>query len=81
MDSRQAKEILILYREGIDRPDDPEFAEALALAERDSHLAAWLEQQRILQAALRDSFRKIAVPEGLKEQIVSERRARLTLGT
>ena len=80
MDSRHAKEILILYREGIDRPDDPEFAEALALAVRDLKLATWLEQQRVLQAALRASFKQIAVPEGLKEQIVSERRARLTLG-
>jgi hypothetical protein len=80
VDSRQAKEILLLYREGIDRPDDSEFAEALALANRDPVLATWLEQQRAVRAALRASFKQIAVPEGLKEQIVSERRARMTLG-
>jgi len=79
VDSRQAKEILLLYREGIDRPDDPEFAEALALASRDPVLATWLEQQRAVRSALRASFKQIAVPEGLKEQIVSERRARMTL--
>jgi hypothetical protein len=80
VDSRQAKEILILYREGIDRPNDPEYAEALALADRDPALANWFEQQRAVQAALRASFKQIAVPEGLQQQIVSERRAHTTLG-
>jgi hypothetical protein len=80
VDNRQAKDILILYREGIDRPDDPEFSEALALADRDPEVAKWLEQERAVHAALRASFKSIAVPEGLKEQIVSERRARTTLG-
>ena len=71
----QAKEILLLYREGIDRADDPEVIEALALAQREPELARWFEGQRFVHTKLRAAFGQIATPEGLKEQIVSERRA------
>jgi len=80
VDSKQAKEILLLYREGIDRSDDPEFAGALALAKSDPELRRWLEQQQATQKVLRAKFREIAVPEGLMEQIISERRVRTTPG-
>src|SRR5437899_11848747 len=81
MDSRQAKEILLLYREGIDSADDPELVEALALAQADPELAKWLEQQRAIHAKVRAAFAQLPVPEGLKEQIVSERRAHTGLIT
>jgi len=80
VDSTQAKEILLLYREGIDRPDDPEFAEALALAKRDPELGDWLQQEQAAQKVLRAKFKEIGVPEGLKEQILSERRVHTNLG-
>ncbi len=73
MDSRQAKEILRLYRPAASDPDDREMLEALALARQDAELGRWLEQHLATQAALRDKFRAIPIPEGLREQILSER--------
>jgi len=51
----------------------------LALASRDRCSPPGSNNQRAVRAALRASFKQISVPEGLKEQIVSERRARMTL--
>jgi len=72
----EAKQTLALYRPGTADRDDPEFAEALALAQRDPELARWLADHCALQAAIRAKFQQIAVPDGLKEQILSERKAR-----
>ena len=74
MNRQQAKEILILYRPRGGGLPDPEVGEALALAESDAELARWFEQHRAFQAALQDKFRQIPVPEGLEEQILSERK-------
>jgi hypothetical protein len=75
MNADQAKEILMLCRQHTADEQDPQVRAALALAERDPELARWLSQHRSRQAALRDKFRQIAVPEGLKEQIISEHAA------
>ena len=77
MNADQAKEILMLCRQHTADEQDPQVREALALTERDPELARWLELHRSRQAALRDKFRQIAVPEGLREQIVSEHAASL----
>lgn len=77
MNKEQAKEILILYRPRTADPQDPEMAEALALTRSDPELARWFEHHCALQAALQAKFRQIPVPEGLKEQILSERKARM----
>jgi len=79
MNSRQAKEILVLYRPGTADREEPEVAAALALAERDPELGRWLQDHCETQAALRARFKQIPVPEGLKEQILSERKAHTTL--
>jgi len=63
-----------MYRPGIDDADDPLVAEALAQARRDPELARWLEQQQAVDAALGRKFRQIPVPEGLAQEILSERR-------
>jgi hypothetical protein len=55
--------------------EDPQVAEALALARVDPDLARWLEEHGARQLALRRQFRSIPVPAGLKEQIISEQRA------
>jgi hypothetical protein len=68
----EAKQILLLHRHGLAEADDPEIAEALALAKREPELARWLEEHCARQFVLRDRFRQIPVPAGLKEQIVSE---------
>ncbi len=74
MDSQQAKEILGLYRPGLDDAGDPFFAEALAEAQRDPELGRWLERQHGVDAALRRKFKQVAVPVGLEQQILSERK-------
>jgi hypothetical protein len=68
----EAKNILLIYRHGTADADDPQIAEALALAKRDPELARWLETHCARQLVLREKFRQIAVPAGLKEQIISE---------
>src|SRR5580765_8582945 len=75
MNSTEAKEILMLYRPGRADAQDPEFAEALALAGSDPELGRWLEEHCAIQNAFQTKFRQIPVPEGLKEQILSERKA------
>lgn len=75
MNNQQAKEILLLYRPGTDDPADPETAAALELAHRDAELGRWFAEQSHLQETLRARLREIPVPEGLKEQILSERKA------
>jgi len=79
MNRRQAQEILLLYRPGTADAQDPEFAAALALAKNDPELSNWLQHQSLLQDALRAKFRQIPVPEGLKEQILSERKVHTSL--
>jgi hypothetical protein len=76
MNCDEARKILLLYRPGTADADDPQIAEALALAGRDAELARWLEAHCARQHALRTRFGQITVPAGLKEQIISEQRAR-----
>jgi len=79
MNRQQAQEILLLYRPGTADAQDPDFAAALALAQKDRELVRWLQEQSLVQHALRAKFRQIPVPEGLKEQILSERKAHTSL--
>jgi len=76
MNRDEAKIILLRYRPGTADADDPEIAEALAVAGQDPELARWLTEHSARQEALRTAFRKIAAPAGLKEQIISEQAAR-----
>jgi hypothetical protein len=68
----EAKTILLLYRPGTADADDPQIAGSLTLAKREPELARWLEKHSARQEALRNKFRQITVPAGLKEQIISE---------
>ena len=77
MNNREAKEILLLYRPGTADRDDPEIAAALEVAQHEPELARWFEEHCQIQEALRAKFAQIAVPEGLKEQILSERKMRV----
>ncbi len=72
MNANEAKIILQLYRRHSADADDPQIAEALALAGRDPELAAWLEQHCQRQFIVGAKLRQISVPAGLKEQIISE---------
>ena len=75
MNINEARNLLLLYRPGTADADDPQIAEALALAKREPELAAWLEEHCARQAVLRAGFRQITPPPGLKEQIISEQAA------
>ncbi len=76
MNRDEIKHILLVYRPGTADAEDPEIAEALALVKNDPELSQWLEEHCARQNALRAKFRQIAVPAGLKEQIISEQAAR-----
>jgi len=78
VNSLEAKQVLLLYRPAVDR-DDPDFTEALALTKADPALNTWFQQHCAFQNAAGSAFNDIPVPEGLKEQILSERKAHLTL--
>jgi hypothetical protein len=69
----EAKIILQLYRPGTADAQDPQIAAALALAKSDPALARWLEEHCARQNAMREKFRQIEIPAGLKGQIISER--------
>jgi len=71
----EAKNILLLYRPGMADAEDSEIAEALALAKVDPDLGRWLEVHCARQFVIREKFRQITVPAGLKEQIISEQAA------
>ncbi len=75
MNHNEAKTILLLYRPGTADADDPQIAEALALAQRDPELARWLKEHCARHEAMRAGIRKITAPAGLKEQIISEQAA------
>ena len=70
MSSEQAKEILALYRPGIDDPAEPEIAEALQLTRQDPELRRWFEQHSAVYAATRQKFQEIPVPGHLLDQIL-----------
>ena len=65
-----------MYRPDSADANDAEFAEALALVRQDAELGRWFDEHCAIHRAIRTRFSQIAVPEGLKEQIVSEHRAR-----
>ena len=74
MDNQQAREILSLYRAGLDDAGDPFFAEALAQARRNPELGRWFEEQCAVDAAVREKFHQIAAPASLPQQILAERK-------
>jgi hypothetical protein len=78
MNPQEAKEILSLYRPGTADANDPWFGEALRLSESDPVLKSWLDEHCATYLALRSRFKLVPVPEGLKEQIVAERKSHTT---
>src|SRR5262245_31511689 len=73
MDSRQAREILLLYRPGTTDAADPQIAEALEFAKNDAELSAWFEQHCAVYSAIHNKFKGIAIPRDLKRKIIVER--------
>jgi len=69
MNTNEAKEKLLLYRERIDDAD-PRFQEALAQVRRDPELAEWLREQMNCYDAIRSKLREVEPRSGLAEKIV-----------
>jgi hypothetical protein len=72
MNTREAKEILLLYRGPID-DSDPQFHAALDCAKSDRELGQWLREQTNCYDMIRAKLRGIEPPIGLSEKIVRRR--------
>jgi hypothetical protein len=72
MNTREAKEILLLYRGPID-DSDPQFRAALDYAKRDPELGQWLREQTKCYDAIRAKLRGIEPQTGLADKIVRKR--------
>ena len=72
MNTREAKEILLLYRGAID-DSDPQFHAALDYAKSDPELGQWLREQTKCYDTVRAKLRAIEPPLGLSEKIVRRR--------
>jgi hypothetical protein len=72
MNTRDAKEILLLYRGPID-DSDPQFRVALDYAKSDPELGQWLRDQTNCYDAIRAKLREIEPQPGLAEKIVRKR--------
>jgi hypothetical protein len=69
MNTRDAKEILLLYRGAID-DSDPQFRAALDYAKSDPELGQWLREQTRCYDIIQAKLRAIEPPLGLSEKIV-----------
>jgi len=72
MTSEAARKILALYRPTIDA-GNPQFADALAQAERDPELGRWLQEQSTIYEAFRSKLKEAPVPEDLLEKTLRYR--------
>src|SRR5215469_10086553 len=72
MNTREAKEILLLYRGPID-DSDPQFRAALDFAKGDPELDQWLREQTKCYDTIRAKLRGIEPQPGLSEKIVRRR--------
>jgi hypothetical protein len=72
MNTREAKEILLLYRGQID-DFDPQFRAALKYAKSDPELGQWLREQTKCYDAIRAKLRGIEPQPGLADKIVRRR--------
>jgi hypothetical protein len=73
MSKQEAIRILGLFRPGTNDERDPYFDEARQLAESDAALKQWFAEHCATHQVLRGIYQEIAIPPGLKEQIISER--------
>ncbi|MDP3072982.1 MAG: hypothetical protein Q8N18_22000 [Opitutaceae bacterium] len=75
MNNDEAQFILSAYRPDGRDAADPQFAVALAQAERDPELRVWLERQRAFDRTVAERLGSIAPPAGLREAILAGARA------
>ena len=75
MNRAEAKLILEVSRPGDAAAADPQLAEALALAQADPELGAWLARERAWDAAVRRELRTVPVPADLKASLLAASQA------
>jgi hypothetical protein len=75
MTDHQAKKILSLYRPGAADANDAGFSEALAQVRQSPELQRWFDKHCAVQEQIQTRFRQVPVPDGLKQQILSEHKA------
>jgi hypothetical protein len=75
VNSHEARTVLLRYRPGTADEREADVRAALDLAASDPELARWWADHRRLQEDLRAKLRAIEPPAGLREQILSERKA------
>ena len=74
MDKNEAKRLLLGFRSRVD-DEEPMFREALALAETDPELKAWLVAERQRTEALQGKLREIEPPDDLLFKIIRQKPA------
>jgi len=75
MNHHEAKFILRARRPGNQDANDPVFSDALAEAEKDPTLKAWLDNEASFDRAMKAKLGEIQPPPGLKEAILAGARA------
>jgi hypothetical protein len=73
MNALEAKQVLQLYRPGLDETD-PQVNEALQLARTDETLNSWVEEQAAFHDAVRKKFKEIPIPITLQDRILANRK-------
>jgi hypothetical protein len=76
MNRDEAKLILQAWRPGGRDADDPYFAEALAMVEKDAELSAWFVEQQAFDARIIGSLQQVRVPSRLKAEILADNKTR-----
>ena len=71
MNRDEAKLILEVSRPGDETAADPQLAAALALAQADAELGAWLAQERRWDAAVRRELQTVPVPADLQASLLA----------
>jgi hypothetical protein len=69
--AEEAKFVLSAYRSGQKDSDDPVFHEALRLAEKDSEVAQWFQEQLEFDLVVAEKLRTIAPPPNLHSTILA----------
>jgi hypothetical protein len=75
MNPEEARQILILFRPGVDDPSDPFFAEALRQAETDSDLAKWWAEEHEFDRVFAAQIKAMPVPGAIRTVIKARVRA------
>lgn len=79
MTPQEAKKLLLTFRPWAKDLHDPEVIAARAFCRQDAELSQWFEHHCALQNAIHARFSQMPVPEGLKEQILSEYQAHVVM--